>query len=41
MGIESTGKRWSSREISFFRLEAGKIAEIWYMEDLEVVATQL
>jgi predicted ester cyclase len=41
VGVEPTGKRWSSREISFFRLESGKIAEMWYMEDLEAVATQL
>jgi len=41
MGLEPTGKRVSGREMSFFRLGGGKIAEVWVMEDAEGIAAQL
>lgn len=41
VGIEPTGKRASGREMAFFRLEGGEIAEVWVMEDAEGVAAQL
>jgi len=40
MGIEPTGKRVSGREM-FFRLEGGKIAEGWRMDEVEGFAAQL
>jgi predicted ester cyclase len=41
MGIEPTGKRVSAREMAFFRLEGGKIADMWIMGDVGAIAAQL
>ena len=41
MGIEPTGKRVSGHEIMFFRLEGGKIADMWIMGDVGAIAAQL
>jgi predicted ester cyclase len=41
MGIEPTGKRVSVRVMGFFRLEEGKMAGMWSMQDVEAVAAQL
>jgi ketosteroid isomerase-like protein len=41
MGIEPTGKGVSGREMFFCRLEGGKIAETWRMDDVEGFAAQL
>jgi predicted ester cyclase len=41
MGIEPTSKRVSAREMAFFRLEGGKIADMWIMGDVGAIAAQL
>ena len=41
LGIEPTGKRVAGREMAFFRLEGGKIAEMWFLEDVEGIVAQL
>ncbi len=40
LSSDPTGKRVSGRETAFFRLEGGKIAEVWAMEDLQGIAVQ-
>jgi steroid delta-isomerase-like uncharacterized protein len=40
-GIEATGRRVTSSEFTFYRLEDGKFAEVWDLADMDAVMRQI
>jgi predicted ester cyclase len=40
-GIEATGRRVSSSDFTFYRLEGGKFAEVWDLADMDAVMRQI
>jgi steroid delta-isomerase-like uncharacterized protein len=40
-GIEATGRRVSSSDFTFYRLEDGKFAEVWDLADMDAVMRQI
>ena len=40
-GIEGTGRRVTTSEFTFYRLEDGKFAEVWDLTDMDAVMRQI
>ncbi len=40
-GIEATGRRVTTSEFTFYRLEDGKFAEVWDLADMDAVMRQI
>jgi steroid delta-isomerase-like uncharacterized protein len=40
-GIEATGRRVTTSEFTFYRLEDGKFAEVWDLADMDAVMSQI